>query len=72
MVTEIDLLTEDIPRLEKKFGAGNPFVELLKAQLAYLQNQTVHQPQKEQHHRGVVSFKKSHIRKRNETSNKHL
>jgi len=39
MISEIDLLREDIPRLEKKFGAGNPFVEVLKAQLALLQNQ---------------------------------
>ena len=27
MISEIDLLREDISRLEKKFGAGNPFVE---------------------------------------------
>lgn len=72
MVTEIDLLAEDIPRLEKKFGRDNAFVELLKAQLAFLQNQTAHEPQREQHHPGVVSFKKSHARKRNETSSKQL
>ena len=28
MVSEIDLLREDIPRLEKKFGVGSPFVEV--------------------------------------------
>ena len=39
MVSEIDLLTADIPRLEQKFGAGDPFVEVLKAQLALLLNE---------------------------------
>ena len=39
MVTEIDLLRREIPRLEKKFGVRNPFVELLKAQLEFLQYQ---------------------------------
>ena len=34
MISEIDLLWNDIPRLEKKFGMDNPFVEVLKAQLA--------------------------------------
>ena len=63
MVSEIDLLREDIPRLEKKFGVDNPFVEVLKAQLASLQNQTEQQPQREQHHLGVVNFKRSQIRK---------
>jgi hypothetical protein len=38
MVTEIDLLKEEIPRLELKFGRGNPFVKMLKAQLDALQN----------------------------------
>jgi len=38
MVTEIDLLKEDIPRLEIKSGRGNPFVAMLKAQLNTLQN----------------------------------
>jgi hypothetical protein len=51
MVTEIDLLKEEIPRLEMKFGRTNAFVELLRAQLAFLQNQTKHQPQKKLHHR---------------------
>jgi hypothetical protein len=39
MITEIDLLRKDIPRLEKKFGSANVFVELLKKQLTFLQNQ---------------------------------
>ena len=64
MVSEIDLLREDIPRLEKKFGVGNPFVEVLKAQLASLQSQTEQQPQGEQYHIGVVNFKRSQIWKR--------
>lgn len=38
MISEIDLLREDIPRLEQKFGANHLFVEVLKAQLASLQN----------------------------------
>ena len=38
MISEIDLLREDIPRLEQKFGAGDAFVGVLKAQLALLQN----------------------------------
>jgi hypothetical protein len=36
MVSEIDLLKEDIPRLEKSFGVNNSFVKVLKAQLASL------------------------------------
>lgn len=40
MISEIDLLREDIPRLEQKFGANHLFVEVLKAQLASLQNPT--------------------------------
>ena len=40
MISEIDLLKKEIPRLELKFGRANAFVELLKAQLAFLQNQT--------------------------------
>jgi hypothetical protein len=31
MVSEIDLLRADIPRLEQKFGAGDAFVGVLKA-----------------------------------------
>ena len=57
MISEIDLLKEDIPRLERKFGADNPFVEVLKAQLALLQNQTEQQPKREQFNsnRGTTS-----------------
>jgi hypothetical protein len=40
MISEIDLLKKEIPRLELKFGRANAFVELLKAHLAFLQNQT--------------------------------
>ncbi len=50
MISEIDLLREDLPRLEMKFGADNPFVEVLKAELASLQNQTQQQPQKRHSH----------------------
>lgn len=64
MVSEIDLLREDIPRLEKKFGVGNPFVEVLKAQLASLQSQTEQKPQRGQYDSGVVNFKRFQIRKR--------
>jgi hypothetical protein len=38
LTSEIDLLRDDIPRLEKAFGVDNPFVGVLKAQLASLQN----------------------------------
>lgn len=64
MVTEIDLLREDIPRLEKKFGKENAFVELLKAQLAFLQNQTAYQPQREQKHQGHLNFNISNSEKK--------
>lgn len=40
MISEIDLLKEDIPRLEQKFGSQHYFVEMLKAQLASLQDQS--------------------------------
>ena len=56
MVSEIDLLKADIPRLEKKFGVNNVFVEMLKAQLASLQNQSKHRPQRGQHHRSFVNL----------------
>jgi hypothetical protein len=59
MVTEIDLLKEDIPRLEMKFGRGNPFVELLKAELESLQNQAGQQPLDRQDHRGYLNPKNS-------------
>jgi hypothetical protein len=51
MVTEIDLLKEEIPRLEIKFGRTNAFVELLRTQLVFLQNQTKPQPLKKPYHR---------------------
>ncbi len=57
MISEIDLLREDIPRLEKKFGVNNSFVEVLKAQLASLQNQNRQQPLRRRHHLGNVKFK---------------
>jgi dynactin complex subunit len=72
MVSEIDLLREDIPRLEKKFGTGNLFVEVLKAQLALLQNQRKQQLQRFRHHRRLVNFKRFQIRKRNESSDNQL
>ena len=72
MVSEIDLLRKDIPRLEKKFGMDNPFVEVLKAQLASLQNQTGKQSQKERHHLRFVNFKRFQLRKRNESSDNQL
>jgi len=68
MVSEINLLREDIPRLEKKFGVDNPFVEVLNAQLASLQNQRKQQPQRARYHRGFVNFKRFQSQKRNESS----
>jgi len=72
MVSEIDLLRKDIPRLEKKFGVDNPFVEVLKAQLASLQNQTGQQSQRERRHLRFVNFKRFQHRKRNESSDSQL
>ena len=72
MVSEIDLLREDIPRLEKTFGVSNPFVKVLKAQLASLQNQTGQQSQWERHHLRFVNFKRFQLRKRNESSDSQL
>jgi len=66
MISEIELLKADIPRLEKKFGAGNLFVEVLKAQLSSLQNQTKQQPRRGPSHLGILNFKKSLIRKTEE------
>jgi hypothetical protein len=68
MISEIDLLRADIPRLEKTFGAGNPFVEVLKAHLATLQKKQQQQPPKERLHRGFVNFKRFQIQKCDETS----
>jgi len=72
MISEIDLLRADIPRLEQKFGVGNPFVELLKAQLASLQDQTEKQTRSERHSQGFKKFKGSQILKSNEASNKRV
>jgi hypothetical protein len=72
MVSEIDLLREDIPRLEKKFGRGNPFVEVLKAQLVSLQNQTKQQPDRGRYQLGFVNFKRFQLRKRNESLDNQL
>ena len=72
MISEIDLLRKDIPRLEKKFGVDNLFVEVLKAQLASLQNQTGQQSQRERQHFRFVNFKRFQLRKRNESSDSQL
>ena len=58
MISEIDLLRADIPRLEQKFGAGNPFVGVLKAQLALLQNERRQEPRRGRYHRWLVNFKR--------------
>ena len=67
MISEIDLLRADIPRLEQKFGAGNPFVGVLKAQLALLQNERRLQPRKGRYHRWLVNLKRFQIRKSKES-----
>ncbi|MFZ2168157.1 MAG: hypothetical protein WAW61_00815 [Methylococcaceae bacterium] len=72
MISEIDLLREDIPRLEKTFGVKNSFVKVLKAQLASLQNKTLQQPQRLRNHPGLLSSKRSQSWKRNESSDKQL
>jgi hypothetical protein len=56
MISEIDLLQEDIPRLEQKFGVHAPFVAVLKAHLKALQDQAKPPPQTKPHHRGWVNF----------------
>ena len=66
MVSEIDLLREDIPRLEKKFGVDNPFVGVLRAHLVLLQNQTKQKPQRGHYHLRYVNFKRFQRLKRNE------
>jgi hypothetical protein len=68
MISEIDLLRADIPRLEQKFGVGDPFVGVLKAQLALLQNERRLQPRQERYHRWLVNLKRFQIRKSNERS----
>ncbi|WP_374089683.1 hypothetical protein [Methylomicrobium lacus] len=72
MISEIDLLRDDIPRLEKKFGAGDPFVQVLKAHLAALQNKQEQLPQRKKSHRGFINFKKSQIQKSNEIPNSRM
>ena len=64
MISEIDLLRTDIPRLEQKFGADDPFVEVLKAQLALLQHERRQQPRRDRYHRWLVKFKRFQMRKR--------
>ena len=58
MISKIDLLRADIPRLEQKFGAGDPFVGVLKAQLDLLQNERRQQPRRGRYHRWLVNFKR--------------
>ena len=67
MISEIDLLREDIPRLEKTFGINNAFVKVLKAQLVMLQNQIKQMP-KRRRHLGIARFKKLQIQKKRENS----
>ena len=72
MISEIDLLKENLPRLKMRFGVDDPFVEVLKAQLASLQNQTEHQRKNEQYRWGVVNFIRSQIWKINKSSDNRL
>ena len=72
MISEIDLLKEDIPRLNMRFGVDDPFVEVLKAQLASLQNKTVQQPQRVRNHPRLLNSKRSRSWKRNESSDNQL
>ena len=72
MISEIDLLREDIPRLERKFGVGNLFVEVLKAQLTMLHNKREQQRQKDWYHRRLVNLKRFQIRTKNESKNQQM
>ncbi|WP_024296817.1 hypothetical protein [Methylomicrobium lacus] len=72
MISEIDLLRDDIPRLERKFGPGDPFVQVLKAHLAALQNKQQQLPSRKKSHLGFVNFKKSQIQKSSETPNNRM
>jgi len=72
MISEIDLLRDDIPRLEKKFGRGDPFVQVLKAHLAALQHKQQLLPTMKKSHLGFVNFKKSQIQESNETPNNRM
>jgi hypothetical protein len=49
MATELELLNKDIPRLEKRYGSNNPFVQLLKSQVSFLQNKLKSQSDKSMH-----------------------
>ena len=72
MISEIDLLREDIPRLERKFGADNLFVEVLKAQLTLLQNKREQQRQRDWYHRRLVNLKRFQIRRKNESTDQQM
>lgn len=69
MISEIDLLRNDIPRLEKKFGVDNPFVEVLKAHLVALQTKQEQQRLRKHSHRGFLNFKRFQKQLSNEASN---
>jgi hypothetical protein len=56
MISEIDLLQEDIPRLEQKFGAHDPFVAVLKAHLKALQDQAKPPPQTAPYYRRWIDL----------------
>jgi hypothetical protein len=56
MISEIDLLVEDIPRLERKFGAHHLFVAVLKAHLKALQDQAKPPSKTKPHHFGWVNL----------------
>jgi hypothetical protein len=68
MNSEINLLKEDIPRLEKKFGVNHLFVKVLKAQLALLLKQTEQRAHKGRNHRELINLKKLKNWKRNKSS----
>ena len=72
MISDIDLLQEDIPRLERKFGVGNLFVEVLKAQLTLLQNKREQQRQRDWYHRRLVNLKRFQIRRENESTDQQM
>ncbi|MGJ0484351.1 MAG: hypothetical protein ACR65R_07440 [Methylomicrobium sp.] len=68
MISEIDLLLEDIPRLERKFGANNPFVAVLKAHLKALQDQAKPQPRTAPYYRRLINFLRLQNRSKKERS----
>lgn len=64
MISEIDLLKNDIPRLEKTLGSRNLFVEVLKADLAALQRkQKPRRPRLHSHRRFYKSERASNPEK---------